>query len=302
MNLRKGQIDKVLDFLAAANPAPVFKEGGFWLRTPVPYAIDRDHVDRLTRQREAEWDEVRRYVEETGCLMQFLSSALDTPLAGPCGKCASCLGGPVVGTAVDRDRTDAAAYARRSEWPILSKKQLPSGGLERYGWKSLPAARRHEEGRVLCQWGEGWGALVKQDKPKGRFRNELAGAMAEMIQERWEPAPSPEWATCVPSLARPTLVADLAGRVAAALRIPFLPVVEKVRQNEPQKQQQNRDHQCRNLDGVFEVSGNVPEGPVLLIDDVVDSGWTLAVVAALLLEAGAGPVFPAALASAAASD
>lgn len=49
------------------------------------------------------------------------------------------------------------------------------------------------------------------------------------------------------------------------------------------RNQQNRDHQCRNF-------------------DVVDSGWTLAVVAALLLDAGSGPVFPAALASAATGD
>ena len=303
VNLRRGQIDKALAFLAAANPAPVLKEGGIWLRTPVPYAIDRDHVGRLTQQREVEWREVRRYVDEAGCLMQFLASALDTPLTEPCGKCASCLGRPVVGTAANRDRIAAAAYARRSERPIPPRKQLPSGGLAKYGWTNLPAERQHEEGRVLCQWGEGgWGAQVREDKAKGRFREELAGAMVEMIQERWGPVPAPEWVTCVPSLARPNLVPDFAKIVAAALGIPFLPVVEKVRENEPQKNQQNRDHQCRNLDGVFAVSGNVVAGPVLLIDDVVDSGWTLAVVAALLLEAGSRPVLPAALASAATGD
>ena len=303
VNLRNGQIAKVLTFLAAANPAPVVKEGSTWLRTPVPYTLDRDHIARLTRQRELEWAEMRRYVDETGCLMRFLANALDTPLAEPCGKCASCVGRPVVSTAANRDRSAAVEYARRTEWPIDPKKQLPSGGLAKYGWANLAAERRHEVGRVLCQWGDGsWGAQVKQDKPNGRFRKELVDAMAQMIQERWVPVPWPEWVACVPSLARPNLVADFAKRVAAALSIPFLPVVEKVRQNEPQKDQQNRDHQCRNLDGVFRVVGNVPHEAGLLIDDVVDSGWTLAVVAALLLEAGSGPVFPVALASAAAGD
>lgn len=65
----------------------------------------------------------------------------------------------------------------------------------------------------------------------------------------------------------------------------------------PQKDQQNRYHQCRNLDGVFEVSQPVKPEPVLLVDDVVDSGWTFTVLAALLLQAGSGPVFPVALAS-----
>jgi ATP-dependent DNA helicase RecQ len=34
---------------------------------------------------------------------------------------------------------------------------------------------------------------------------------------------------------------------------------------------------------------------VLLIDDVVDTGWTFTVVTALLRERGAGPVLPLAL-------
>jgi ATP-dependent DNA helicase RecQ len=79
--------------------------------------------------------------------------------------------------------------------------------------------------------------------------------------------------------------------------LPFLPVVTKVKANEPQKVQQNRFHQCRNLDGVFAVGGEVPAGPVLLVDDIVDSGWTLTIIAALLRQAGSGPVWPLALAT-----
>nr|WP_302478897.1 phosphoribosyltransferase [Ruegeria arenilitoris] len=118
-----------------------------------------------------------------------------------------------------------------------------------------------------------------------------------MLGDRWQPAPTPKWVTCVPSLNNPTLVPDFAGRVADALGLPFNPVVKKVKENEPQKVQQNRFHQCRNLDGVFAIEGSVPEGPVLLVDDVVDSGWTLTIAAALLLNAGSGPVWPCALTS-----
>jgi len=70
-----------------------------------------------------------------------------------------------------------------------------------------------------------------------------------------------------------------------------------VRANEPQKLQQNRYRQCANLDGAFAVRGDVPSGPALLVDDVVDSRWTLTVVAALLRRADSGPVFPLALAT-----
>src|SRR5690606_31215836 len=101
--------------------------------------------------------------------------------------------------------------------------------------------------------------------------------------------------TCVPSLNHPNLVPDFAQRLADALGLPFEPVVKKVKENEPQKVQQNRFHQCRNLDGVFGIDGPVPTGPVLLVDDVVDSAWTLTIAAALLRRAGSGPVWPCAL-------
>src|SRR5207248_6526620 len=118
-----------------------------------------------------------------------------------------------------------------------------------------------------------------------------------MVRDRWRPQPRPTWVTCVPSLVHPNLVPDLAQRVASGLRIPFVSAIKKVRGNRPQKAQENSFHQCSNLDGVFEVT-EARHGPVLLLDDVVDSRWTLTVVAALLRQAGAEAVFPIALAAA----
>jgi ATP-dependent DNA helicase RecQ len=40
---------------------------------------------------------------------------------------------------------------------------------------------------------------------------------------------------------------------------------------------------------------DVREGPVFLIDDMVDSRWTLTVLGAELRWAGSGPVYPVAL-------
>jgi ATP-dependent DNA helicase RecQ len=59
---------------------------------------------------------------------------------------------------------------------------------------------------------------------------------------------------------------------------------------------QNRFYQCNNLDGAFEIVDVLNE-PVLLIDDIVDSGWTFTVLSALLRRAGVGEVFPVALTS-----
>jgi len=48
----------------------------------------------------------------------------------------------------------------------------------------------------------------------------------------------------------------------------------------------------------FGAKPELPRTPVLLVDDVVDSGWTLTVGAVLLREHGSGPVYPFALARA----
>lgn len=103
---------------------------------------------------------------------------------------------------------------------------------------------------------------------------------------------------CVPSIKRPALLPEFADRVAAALGVPFLPVVAKVKENDPQKEQENAFHQCRNLDGVFRIDGECLSGSVLLLDDIYDSGWTMTVMAALLRQKGSGPVFPVALTAA----
>ena len=301
VNLRYGQISQALKFLSVENPSPVVIVGGSWRRTPVPYRMDRERVLRLTRQRETEWAEVQRYIDHRGCLMQFLSRALDDEDPRPCGRCASCLGRPIVATGIDRERAaNAAGFLDRSEIDLVCNRQAPVDGFPRYGLSgNLPADWSAETGRILSRWGEPpWGRIVAEDKQQGRFRDELVDAVVRMLRERWRPDPMPGWIACVPSRRRPLLVSDFAARLGGALGLPFEEVVIKVKDNEEQKAQQNRYHQCRNLDGVFEIAGVVPRGPVLLVDDVVDSGWTLTVISALLRRAGSGPVWPLALTSA----
>lgn len=116
---------------------------------------------------------------------------------------------------------------------------------------------------------------------------------------RWPMESPPVWITCIPSTRHPELVPDFAVRLAAALGIPFRPALVKARHTEEQKGMENRYHQCHNLDGAFAVDASGAEftGPVLLVDDVFDSGWTLTLAVALLRQAGSGPVYPYALAT-----
>ena len=94
VNVRHGQIEKVLKFVSVESPAPVIKEQGRWLRTPVNFALDHDQIQRLTRQRIVEWQEVQAYIDSSACLMTELARALDDPTAQACGTCANCIGHP----------------------------------------------------------------------------------------------------------------------------------------------------------------------------------------------------------------
>jgi ATP-dependent DNA helicase RecQ len=304
-NLRKGQIEKVLKLLSVENPAPVVKMGSQWRRTAVPFAMDQARIDHLTHQREQEWDEVQAYLNETGCKMAFLRRALDDNDTTPCGKCESCIGRPVINQPIDPALAhQAATFLKHAEMMISPRAQVAANAFEEYGFRgNLPQNLRAQEGRVLSRWGDaGWGRMVADQKHAGRFDDELVDALAEMILQRWQPNPAPTWVCCVPSRNHPELVPDFARRLASKLNLPFVDAVAKIRDNQPQKGQENRFHQCRNLDGAFAIDEGIPNTPVLLVDDIVDSGWTLTVIAALLQQSGSGVVYPVALASSSVND
>jgi len=131
----------------------------------------------------------------------------------------------------------------------------------------------------------------------GRFADALVIACARLVT-RWSPRPAPEWITCIPSRRHGALVPDLAERLSGALRLPFRRALERTEDRPEQKAMANGIQQARNLDGAFSVRA-VSCGPVLLVDDVVDSRWTMTVAAWLLRSHGSGPVWPLALAVAA---
>jgi ATP-dependent DNA helicase RecQ len=122
-------------------------------------------------------------------------------------------------------------------------------------------------------------------------------ASATLIRTQWNPQPAPTWLTCVPSRRHLTLVPDWAQRLSSELQIPFVPCIHKVRETVPQKTRCTSVQQVHNLEGAFDIERNaVMPGAVLLVDDMVDSRWTVTVLGLKLREAGSGPVFPFALA------
>ena len=161
---------------------------------------------------------------------------------------------------------------------------------------------RARPGRVLCVWNDaGWGQLVGRGKLQdGRFSNELVGACVALLRGwRLEQDPPPTWVAAIPSTRHPHLVPDFARRLADALNLPFSDVLGKKGARPEQKAMENSDSQARNVLGTLTVAEDaILPGPVLLVDDVVDSRWTFTVAAWELRRRGCGPVWPLALANA----
>jgi ATP-dependent DNA helicase RecQ len=299
VNLRRDQIQRALKYLAMEQPAPVVQEGNDWKRTAVAFVLDTERMERLTAQRKLEQEQMQAYLDCTDCLMNFLQRALDDVVTATCGHCANCLGKHFKAEPDPGMVDQATLFLKQAEFELKCPTRVPPGALDSFTdqGKILPQLQP-ALGRVLSRWGDaGWGHVVAKQKHAGHFGEELVEAMAGMITQRWQPDPFPEWLTCVPSLRHPELVPDFSRRLAARLGLPFREVVHKVKDNRPQKYMENKFHQCANLEGAFGIIGPLLKGPVLLVDDAVDSGWTFAIVGAQLRQAGSNLVYPVALAS-----
>lgn len=296
VNLSKGRIEKSLALLSLEAPAPIVKQGTKWQLTAATLSDSFwKRAERLTALRRDEHRQMQEYVGlPFGTHMRYLIRALD---GDPQAATAPAL--PPLPTDVDDALARAAVeFLRRTSLPIEPRKKWPDGGMPHYRVLG-PIAQAHQAqpGRALCVWGDaGWGGMVRRGKYHDhKFPVELVHACVKMIRD-WDPQPRPAWVTCVPSLRHPTLVPDFAATLAAALGLPFHGVLARSADRPEQKTMANSTQQARNVDGSLALTGRpIPPGPVLLVDDMVDSRWTLTVASWLLRKSGSGEVHPMAL-------
>ncbi|MGO4885348.1 MAG: RecQ family ATP-dependent DNA helicase [Bryobacteraceae bacterium] len=305
VNLRPSKLDKSLKFLSLESPAPIQRDGGGFVRAAVRWQMPAERIDRITSLRRQEQARMNEYLASGGCLMEFLARELSDPDAAPCGKCANCTGQGLGAAYPEQLAQEALQFLGRLSLPIEPRKQWPaSAHFEGEMRTRIDIDFQAQEGRALCKWGDApLGDLVREGKRAGRFSGRLVDAAAETIRDRWKPQPAPQWITCVPSRRHIDLVPDFARRLAAKLGLPFVECIRKARDTGPQKSRQNSFQQVANLENAFDLdAAAIRGGPVLLVDDMVDSRWTFAVLAWKLLHGGAGPVFPFALADTSADD
>jgi ATP-dependent DNA helicase RecQ len=297
VNLSWGRIEKALFLLSLEPSPPVVRQGNKWTLTVARLSeAFWERAERITALRRSEQQQMQEYVSLTSGHMEFLIRALD----GDRGAFQPPNLPPLPATADTTLVQEAVAFLRRTSLPLDPRRQWPLGGLPELGMKrKIPEAQWAQPGKVLCTWGDaGWGALVRDGKYRDRrFADDLVNACAALVRG-WKPQPAPAWVTCIPSRQHADLVPDFTRRLAAALNLRFDDVLEKISDRPPQKEMQNSSQQAHNVHGSLAVKASpLPAGPVLLVDDMVDSGWTLTVAAYLLTSHGSGLVYPLALAS-----
>lgn len=297
LNIRSGRMDKALSFLCHDGFA--IKEGSKYYATPKTFVYNKAHYDAVSSIREAEMQRMKDLMTTKECFSKFIAHSLDDHSAKDCGHCANCLGREIVPTEVAPHFLDLATqFLERLIIPIEPRKQWAASTV------TARTRIRHinQTGFALAKYGDsGYGALVKENKYQNkRFCDELVGKSARelspLVKEK-----RIDCVCCVPSL-RSNLVIDFARRLADTLELPFCDLL--VKQHAPQqKEMENSAYQCANAFRSFSVKEGV-EVPrrILLVDDIVDSKWTLTVCGYRLMEQGCQEVYPFALADSSQND
>ncbi|MDQ2653079.1 MAG: RecQ family ATP-dependent DNA helicase [Chloroflexota bacterium] len=298
VNAPYGRIDQALKILELEGA--VSREERLYSRTILPWQPDHGRMAGITEQRRRELARIVAYSHTSECQMAFIARELDDIAATDrCGVCANCIGPAFNAAPIAATVRAAEAFLGAQQHRIRPRKMLPTGVLPDLA-RRIGEDLQMEEGRALSIWGDGgWSGRVRTGKYlDGYFSDDLVLEATRLITTRWQPHPTPTWVTSVPSPRRPDLVAGFAQRLADSLGLPYLEVLGHKTPPEEQKSMQNSAKQFLNIYSTLKVTpSRVQSGPVLLVDDMVDSSWTLTVCAAALRKRGSGRVFPFALAS-----
>ncbi|ULR53799.1 RecQ family ATP-dependent DNA helicase [Streptomyces deccanensis] len=317
VELRRSRLETMLKVLDV--DGAVRRVQGGWVSTGVPWTYDTERYAWVAKQRAAEQQAMRDYVTTSGCRMEFLRRQLDDEEAAPCGRCDTCTK-PRFAESVSSAALDAARgelgragveVEPRKMWPT----GLPAVGVNLKG--RIPAGEQAAPGRALGRLSDiGWGnrlrPMLAPQAPDGPVPDDVAKAVVAVLADwakgpgGWasgqaDAQPRPVGVVTMASRTRPQLIGSLGARIAEIGRLPLLgsvaytgAVTQVTRSNSAQR--------LKALDGALTVPPELAaalreaDGPVLLIDDATETGWTLAVATRVLRRAGAQGVLPLVLA------
>lgn len=300
VDLNRTRLEMVLKVLDVDGAVRRVKGG--WIATGEPWSYDEARYRRLDEARQREQQAMLDYVETSECRMAFLRRQLNDPelVEGQtCGRCDNCTGAHYDAD-VDAEVAEATrAQLMRPGVEVAPRKQWPSGlaklGVSLSGRISDGPAPGRAIGRLTDL---GWGARLRAvlDGPDGEASDDVVRAAVDVLAAwTWETRPTSVLA--LDSATHPLLIGSLARRLAELGRLTDLGTLRYSAHRRPATAA-NSAYRVAALDGAWDEPA-LPEldGPVLLVDDRTDSGWTLTMAARVVRRAGAPQVLPFAIAA-----
>jgi ATP-dependent DNA helicase RecQ len=306
VDLSRGRLESMLKVLDV--DGAVRRVSGGWASTGQPWHYDAERYERVAAERARERDAMLGYQAADGCRMEYLRRQLDDPDAAPCGRCDNCTGQHWPAEVAEAGAAAARERLLRPGVEVEPRRMWPTGmkalGLDVAG--KIPAGLTAEPGRALGRLTDiGWGsvlrALLAGNAPDEPVTRPVIDAVIKVLAA-WDWATRPAGVVTLPSRTRPRLIASLGQQIASVGRLPYLGALAYAGATGPGQRRHNSAQRLSSLWDAFEVPGEVRDalsglgGPVLVIDDRIETGWTMTVAARLLREAGADAALPLALA------
>jgi len=300
VDLGRSRLDMVLKVLDV--DGAVKRVRGGWIGTGAPWHYDEARYRKLDEARRAEQRAMLDYQVTGDCRMAFLRAQLDDPelsTGARCGRCDNCTGG-TYSTEVGSAAVEAAE--RRLAQPgveLAPRKQWPTGmaklGITLSGRITDGPASGRAIGRLTDL---GWGIQLRRllEAPDAPVPARVLTAAVDVLAAwPWESRPAAVMG--VDSRAHPLLIGSLVDGLGELGRLRNLGIL-RYRPGHQPVAAANSAYRVAALNDCWEVPQLAgTDGPVLLIDDVTDTGWTMTMASRVLRRAGASEVLPFALAS-----
>ena len=287
---------KVLDVDGA-----VRRVKGGWVGTGTPWEYDEQRYRALDEARRREQQAMLDYQATSGCRMAFLRGQLDDPELGAderCGRCDNCTGDRYSGDVDAAAAEDTRQALMRPGVELTPRRQWPSG-LGKLGVDlSGRITDGPQPGRVIGRLTDlGWGARLRAllDAPDAEVPDDVVSAAVKVLAA-WDWTARPTAVMALDSERHPVLISSLAARLAQLGRLTDLGTLRYAPEHRPVTAA-NSAYRVAALSGAWSPPHSVPAGPVLLVDDMTDTGWTLTMAARVLREAGASEALPFAMAA-----
>jgi ATP-dependent DNA helicase RecQ len=319
VDLRRTPLELLLKVLSV--DGAVERVGGGWRSTGQPWIYDAERYQRISEARVDEQDSMVIYQDTAGCRMEYITSVLDDETAHACGRCDNCAGQWFRADIAEQATAAASQTLSRAGGVLEARLQWPSG-MDRLGVPvkgKLKPGEGLAEGRVLARLTDlGWGGALRELFAAGAADRAVDPGMLQacvQVLREWGAGDSrnPGWSgvgrpaaiVSVPSRGKPELVRSLAMGISEIGRIPYLGELQLAHGGPTGSRGGNSAYR---LAGVWDrlvvgpeletALGSLQGGSVMVIDDIVDSRWTLTVAGRALRQAGAGAVIPLVLAQA----